>query len=53
MTLKNDPFLLGLAGLIVVCLTAALIAGKIGWPEFVIGLGLSQAPSLFGRKGAS
>lgn len=51
MKVKNDPALLGLAAVVVICLTVALAMGKIGWLEFAAGLGLSQVPSLFGRKG--
>lgn len=47
--LKKDPWVLGLAGVVVVSLTVLTALGKVTWQELAGGLVLLGLPSLFGK----
>lgn len=49
MQLKKDPFVLALAAICVIAMTAGLVTSRITWPEMLMGLGLLGLPSIFGK----
>lgn len=50
MEFKKDPFVIGLAAVVVVALAVLLQQSKIDWPQFLAGVVLLGIPSLFGRS---
>lgn len=53
MEVKRDPWVLGLAAVVIVSLAALTALGKVTWQELTGGLVLLGLPSLFGKAKVS